>query len=160
MTVKYLKPANDSGTPDSQEAVATAPGTPKPDVEYEGRVILVIPLNKAFLPKKAFLRRLWTRQQKNALDQTTNHLTRISRQIKNTPGGSVVHSGMLGNEYLIEAHFKTPVSLDAVLNGVSDWEDFEHQGQQVKNYQKRPWALFSPSCLKESKDTKHILVTL
>ena len=138
ITVKE-KPANDSGILDSQEAVATAQGAPKPDVEYEGNVILVILLKKAS-------------------DQRKIHMTpdQISRQIKNTQGGSVVSTSKLGKEYLIQAHFETPVSLNAVLDGVSDWEDFQHRGDQVKNYQKRALAVLPF----RSSNAKRILVTL
>ena len=102
---------------------------------------------------------------KKASDERTDHLTpeQISRQIKHTPGGSVVDSGMLGKEYFIKARFETLVSLDDVLDGVSDWEDFEHQSDKVKEYQNRAWAVGASTSSKESKefkDEKRILVTL
>ena len=110
---------------------------------YLGEVILVIILKKV-------------------ADQSTNHMTpdQISHQIKNTPGGSVIDSGMLGREYFIEARFQTTVSLHEVLNGVSDWEDFEHQSDKVKQYQKRAWAVDPLSPTNKSKDARRILVTL
>ena len=99
---------------------------------------------------------------KMASDERTDILTpeQMSRQIKNTPGGSVVDSGMLGKEYFIKARFETPVSLNEVLDGVSDWEDFEYQSQKVKEYQNRAWAVDPSTSSKKLNDEKRILVTL
>ena len=99
---------------------------------------------------------------KKPSDQSTNHRTpeQISSQINNTPGGSVVGSGMQGKEYFITAHFENPVSLHEVLDGVASWEDFEHKSDKVKEYQKRYGPHILPRLLKESKDAKRILVTL
>ena len=67
---------------------------------------------------------------------------------------------MLGKEFFIEAHFQTPVWLHEVLEGVSDWEDFEQQSDKVKEYQKRTCDAKPPACDIETKDGKRILVTL
>jgi len=112
---------------------------------YKGNVILVMLLKKAS----------WDEKPENPITPD-----QISRQIKNTPGGSVANSGMVGKEYFIEALFETPVSLAEVLDGVSDWEDFEDQGDRVKNYQRRALSVFPSTSSKESKDAKRILVTL
>ena len=94
---------------------------------------------------------------KKASDQRTILITpdQLSRQIKNTPGGSVVNAGMQGKEYFIAAQFAVPVSMDQVLAGVTEWEDFTSQSDKVKEYQKRAYALE-----KWSKDAARILVTL
>ncbi len=110
---------------------------------YEGNITLVILLKKAS-------------------DKRTDRMTpdRLSSQITNSQGGSVVHSGMVGKEYLIKAHFQKPVLLQQVLEGVSEWEDFEDQSNKVQEYQNRISEGIPPAPQKESEDERRILVTL
>ena len=110
---------------------------------YCGNVTMVILLNKAS-------------------DENTYHLTpeQISRRILNTPGGSIVGSVMQSKQYSIKAHFETPVSFHDVLDGVPEWEDFEHQSEKVKEYQKQHGLRLLPRNLTESKNAIYILVTL
>ena len=126
----------------AQASVAGSDGLAMGGHIYSGNVTMVILLKNA--------------------SETRYHLTpeQISHRIKNTPGGSVVGSVMQGKEYFIKAHFENPVSLYDLLDGVSEWEDFEHQSDKVKEYQKQHGSRLLPRHLKESKNAINSLVTL
>ena len=167
---------DDSASPSATGPVETKPGVddPQGDGDKEpgstenGRDALGRTLPPWAIGPMTLTPRLYTGNVtlvillKKPSDQSTNHRTpeELSSQINNTPGGSVVGSGMQGKEYFIKAHFENPVSLHEVLDGVSDWEDFEHQSDKVKEYQKRYGPHILPRILKESKDARRILVTL
>jgi len=94
---------------------------------------------------------------KKASDNRIIHITpeQICRQIKNTPGGSVVKSGIQGKDYFIAVHFETPIMLDQVLAGVAEWEDFKNQSDKVKEYEQRAWSVDQGP-----EDAERVLVTL
>jgi len=71
----------------------------------------------------------------------------IAREIRDTSGATLIKCGLSGDQFLIDAHFGSPVSLDEVLAGVTDWEEVDDQEDKVNGFLK-------------GKRGKRILVTL